>query len=143
MLLATTVRRFISRFLSGKRGENEIKEDEKLLYFIQAKEEFWAKEIFNDPKFENEFEQMVDSFDVKVNQAIIFYNVLGGDKELLGDKKEFEEKEERGEEGGEEGGEERGEVNQNLNIIPKKKKKQKKVLLKYLLLNLKYFKRLK
>ena len=126
MLLATTVRRFISRFLSGKRGENEIKEDEKLLYFIQAKEEFWAKEIFNDPKFENEFEQMVDSFDVKVNQAIIFYNVLGGDKELLGDKKEFEEKEERGEEGGEEGGEERGEGNQNQNIIPKKKKKQKK-----------------
>ena len=66
------------------------------------------------------------SFDVKVNQAIIFYNVLGGDKELLGDKKEFEEKEERGEEGGEEGGEERGEGNQNLNIVPKKKKNKKK-----------------
>ena len=110
-------------FLIRKKDENEIKEDEKLLYFIQAKEEFWAKEIFNDPKFENEFEQMVDSFDVKVNEAINFYNVLGGDKELLGDKKEFEEKEEKGEEGGEEG-EEREQNQQNLGA--KRKKKQKK-----------------
>ena len=39
---------------------------------------------------------MVNSFDVKVNQAIMFYNVLGGHKELLGDKKEFEKKEEEG-----------------------------------------------
>ena len=121
MLLATTVRRFISRFLSGKRGENEIKEDEKLLYFIQAKEEFWAKEIFNDPKFENEFEQMVDSFDIKVNQAIIFYNVLGGDKELLGDKNEFEENEEKREEDNKE--------EKEINKIMYKKKKKKNIYL--------------
>ena len=38
---------------------------------------------------------MINSFDIKINQAIIFYNVLGGNKELLGDKKEFEENEER------------------------------------------------
>ena len=93
MLLATTVRRLISRFLSGKRGENEIKEDENLLYFLQAKEEFWNKEIFNNPEFDNEFENMISAFEVKVNEAIDFYEVLGGDKELLGDKKEFEEDE--------------------------------------------------
>ena len=34
---------------------------------------------------------MVYSFTVNVNQAIKFYDILGGDKELLGDKKEFEE----------------------------------------------------
>ena len=92
-LLATTVRRLISRFLSGKRGENEIKEDENLLYFLQAKEEFWNKEIFNNPEFDNEFENMISAFEVKVNEAIHFYEVLGGDKELLGDKKEFEKNE--------------------------------------------------
>ena len=37
-------------------------------------------------------------FDIKVNQSISFYNVLGGDKELLGDKNEFEENEEKREE---------------------------------------------
>ena len=60
-----------------KKDENELKEDETLLYFIQEKEEFWSKEIFNDLKFENEFDNMVNSFDVKINLAIIFYNVLG------------------------------------------------------------------
>ena len=89
-LLATIVRKFISRFLSGKRGENEIKEDENLLFFIRYKEDFWPKEIFNDKKFNEEFDQMIKSFLVNVNQAIKFYDVLGGDKELLGDKKEFE-----------------------------------------------------
>ena len=34
---------------------------------------------------------MIYSFTVNVNQAIKFYEILGGDKELLGDKKEFEE----------------------------------------------------
>jgi len=91
MLIATTVRRLISRFLSGKRGENEVKEDENLLYFLQAKEEFWNKDLFNNPKFDEEFETMIYSFTVNVNQAIKFYDILGGDKELLGDKKEFEE----------------------------------------------------
>ena len=36
---------------------------------------------------------MISAFEVKVNEAIDFYEVLGGDKELLGDKKEFEEDE--------------------------------------------------
>ena len=121
MLFATKVRRFISRFLSGKRGENEIKEDENLLYFIQVKEEFWEKEIFNNPKFDEEFENMVNAFDIKVNQSISFYNVLGGDKELLGDKNEFEDKDDN-EEKDEEINEEERELNQ---LIHKKKKKKK------------------
>ena len=121
ILLASKVRKFISRFLSGKRGENEIKEDENLLYFIQVKEEFWEKEIFNNPKFDEEFENMVNAFDIKVNQSISFYNVLGGDKELLGDKNEFEDKDDN-EEKDEEINEEEREVNI---LIPKKKKKKK------------------
>ena len=94
MLLATIVRRFISRRLSGKREDNEIKDDDNLLYIIQTKEEFWPKEIIQDPKFNTEFKNMIYTFKVNVNQSIKFYDILGGDKELLGDKKEFEEKEE-------------------------------------------------
>ena len=61
----------------GKK-KNEIKEDEKLLFFIEEKEEFWSKEIFNDLKLVNEFDNMVNSFYAKINLGIIFYNVLGG-----------------------------------------------------------------
>jgi hypothetical protein len=98
MLLATIVRRFISRRLSGKRGDNEIKDDDNLLYVIQTKEEFWPKEIIQDPKFNIEFNDMNSIFKIKVNQSVKFYDVLGGDKELLRDKKEFEEKDEENEE---------------------------------------------
>ena len=48
------------------------------------------KTLFENPKFDEEFEKMIEEFTVNVCQAIDFYDVLGGDKELLGDKKEFE-----------------------------------------------------
>ena len=92
IILATSVRKFISRFLSGKRGDNEIKEEEELLYFIQYKEEIWPKEVFNNELFEKEFEEMSKTFKILVNESLHFYDVLGGDMILLGDKKEFEEK---------------------------------------------------
>ena len=120
-LIATTVRRLISRFLSGKRGENEIKEDENLLYFLQAKEEFWSKDLFNNPKFDEEFEKMIYSFTVNVNQAVKFYDVLGGDKELLGDKKEFEDIEKKEEE----------EKEKNEEIIVEKVIREKKIKKKH------------
>ena len=80
MLILPAVRKFISRFLGGKREEKEIKEFENLLYFFQSKEEFWSKDIFHNPEFDLEFENMLNSFSVNVNQAINFYEVLGGNK---------------------------------------------------------------
>ena len=68
------------RFFGGKREEKEIKEFENLLYFFQSKEEFWSKDIFHNPEFDLEFENMLNSFSVNVNQAINFYEVLGGNK---------------------------------------------------------------
>ena len=90
-LIVTPIRKLISRFLSGKRRESEIKEDINLLYFLQSKKEFWDKDLFDNDNFENEFEDMINSFTINVNQAIKFYDILGGGKELLDLKKEFEE----------------------------------------------------
>ena len=80
MLILPAVRKFISRFLSGKREEKEIKESENLLYFLRSKEDFWPKDIFHNPKFDVEFENMLNSFSINVNKAINFYEVLGGNK---------------------------------------------------------------
>ena len=60
-------------------------------------------------------------FDIKVNQSISFYNVLGGDKELLGDKNEFEENEEKREEDNKE--------EKEINKIMNKKKRKKNMYL--------------
>ncbi len=80
MLILPAVRKFISRFLGGKRDEKEIKERENLLYFLQSKEEFWPKDKFHNPKFDVEFENLFNSFSINVNKAINFYEVLGGNK---------------------------------------------------------------
>ena len=53
---------------------------EIFIYFLQAKEEFWNKDLFNNNKFDEEFENMIYSFTVNVNQAIKFYEILGGEK---------------------------------------------------------------
>ena len=65
---------------------------------------------------------MIYSFTINVNQAIKFYDILGGDKELLGDKNEFENVEKKKEE------EKEKEVNEERiveNVIRGKKAKKK------------------
>ena len=91
ILFATPVRRFISRYLSGKRGENDIKEDDNLLDYLECKEELWDKDLINNHKFEEEIKTMKNSLSINVNQAIKLYDILGGDIELLDHKKEIEE----------------------------------------------------
>ena len=75
-ILAISVRRFISRFLTGERVQLQFKEDEHLLYFIQIKEEFWSEQIFNNSKFNEEIDLMSKSFFIKVNQSLKFYQYL-------------------------------------------------------------------
>ena len=75
-ILAISIRRFISRFLTGDRIQIQFKEDENILYFIQIKEEFWSDKIFNNSKFDEEIEIMSKSFFIKVNQSVKFYQYL-------------------------------------------------------------------
>ena len=82
-LLANGLRKFISRSLGGKRADNEIKEDDNLILFLQYKEEIWSKEVFDDDRFMDEMDMML-SFNVQNCKAVKFYNFLGGDGEIYG-----------------------------------------------------------
>jgi hypothetical protein len=75
-ILAISIRRFISRFLTGDRIQIQFKEDENILYFIQLKQEFWSETIFNNSKFDEEIDLMSKSFFIKVNQSLNFYRYL-------------------------------------------------------------------
>ena len=75
-ILSNAVRKFISRFLSGKREDTEYKEEEPLLLFIEYKEEIWDKNVFNDDKFNDEIEEMMESFEVHTSQSVEFYEFL-------------------------------------------------------------------
>ena len=86
--LCTALRRFISRYLTGKRGENEINENNTLLNEI-LRPELWKPFFTESDTFEIEIGEimsiMTDQYDgtLKVGQALELYNLLGGDQILL------------------------------------------------------------
>ena len=77
----TALRRFISRYLAGKRGENEINENNTLLNEI-IRPELWEPYFTESETFEMEvaklMEVMTDEFlgSLKVGQALYLYNYL-------------------------------------------------------------------
>jgi len=78
-ILADAVRKFVSRFLTGKRQEMDINGDVDIFLFI-SKNELWPRNFTDDNKFEIEFSQIQDKFNskgkIKVNQAVKFYRIL-------------------------------------------------------------------
>ena len=84
--LATALRRFVSRYLSGKRGENEIKESNNFKYYL-CKEELWEqKNILDNPEFDNELSLIFDKDKspnmISVGQATKVYENLGEEIQL-------------------------------------------------------------
>ena len=81
-ILASAVRKFISRYLSGKRMENYFKEDADLFLFIQAKYELWPKDYPEKEEFDEEIYNLKESLNVKVAQSVKFYHFLDSDNIL-------------------------------------------------------------
>ena len=80
--LATAIRRFVSRYLSGKRGENEIHEKNKLMFYL-SKQELWDEYGFIDnEEFEVELSMILED-EVLVGHAVNLYEYLGEDKTLF------------------------------------------------------------
>ena len=78
-ILADAVRKFVSRFLTGKRQEMDINGDGNLFLFI-PKNELWPKNFIDDDKFDIELGVIQDKFNskgiIKVNQAVKLYRIL-------------------------------------------------------------------
>lgn len=85
--LATAIRRLISRYLAGKRGQKEIDEKNQLFYYL-SKQELWDEYGFVDnEEFGIElnaiFESNENNSTIVIGQATKLYEYLGGDKFLL------------------------------------------------------------
>ena len=83
--LSSAVRKLISKFLSGKREEQEISPDSELLMFLQWRGDFWKKEIRENANFEKEISEL-STFKILIKHSIDLYDVLGGDTILLGEE---------------------------------------------------------
>ena len=80
--LATAIRRFVSRYLSGKRGENDINENNKLMPYL-SKQELWDDYGFIDnEEFDVEL-SMILGDEILVGQATNLFEYLGEDKTLI------------------------------------------------------------
>ena len=92
--LATTIRKYISRYLSGTKQTDYQNEDENIFEIIRYKEELWEENIFHNDKdknidmneeviendnFDDMIEKMNKSFRINVSNSTDFYEVLGGD----------------------------------------------------------------
>ena len=96
IVLSGAVRKLISRFLSGKREEQDISPQNELFLYLQYREDIWKKEIKDNANFDKEISELSE-FKILVQHSIDLYDVLGGDKNLLGDEviKEMEIQEEK------------------------------------------------
>ena len=64
--IAIAVRRLISRYLSGKRGDTDISEDKKLFDFIQ-REDLWKTTLVEDDEFQTSIYMIFDGIKKEVN----------------------------------------------------------------------------
>ena len=98
-ILCSAVRKFISRFLSGKRNVQEVNHNFELFTFMQYREDIWKAEVRQNNNFERELSELIQ-INILAKNAINLYDVLGGDRILLGEevKKEIQIKEKKIEE---------------------------------------------
>jgi hypothetical protein len=98
-VLASAVRKFISRYLSGKRMDNDIKSDAELFLFIPAKYELWPKKCFSDElseKFDIEIYGLMGQVKITVAQSVSLYHFLGDDNALYQFKENADNKKNAG-----------------------------------------------
>ena len=87
--LVFALRRFISRYLAGKRGDTDIDEKQKLIGQI-IRYDLWENYIIqNEDIFQKEIYSL--TFDLQVSQALDFYEILDGDSYDIFDIKEINE----------------------------------------------------
>ena len=87
--LAAALRRLISRYLAGKRGDTDIDEKQKLIQQI-LRYDLWDIHIIkNEDTFKNEIYNL--TFDLNVSQAFEFYKILGENFEDVIDMKSIKE----------------------------------------------------
>ena len=80
--LATTVRKYISRYLSGEKQVDQQNENENLFFILKFKPELWDKTITeNEEYFYNIVDDLTEKLSIKVSNSIDLYEELKKDGE--------------------------------------------------------------
>ena len=76
------IRKLISRYLAGKRSENEINEDQELKLYI-TKEDLWENDPSKDEELQKSLEEFFGHFPIKISQSLALYDLLNYDNKIL------------------------------------------------------------
>ena len=80
--LSTSIRRFISKYLSGLTQDTEFDEKKPLMEELK-REDLWDYSFTAHPYFEREIDTINAQFNIKIGYARDLYELLGGDESLL------------------------------------------------------------
>ena len=80
--LSTSIRRFISKYLSGLTQDTEFSENKSLMEELK-RDDLWDYSFTSHPYFEREINAINSLFDIKIGYAKGLYDLLGGDESLL------------------------------------------------------------
>ena len=76
------IRKLISRYLAGKRCDNEIDEKKELKYYI-IKEDLWENDPSKDEELQNALDEFFGIFPLKVGQCLALYDCLNYENKIL------------------------------------------------------------
>ena len=80
--LASACRKFISRYLVGKREDTDYNENNKLYLYLN-REDIWPIELWKNEEIIEQYLEIIKREDISVGQSYELYNLLGGDENLL------------------------------------------------------------
>lgn len=75
--ISKAIHRFISRYLSGIRMDDEIDADFEVFKFLEYREDCWEPDIFINSEFSKVMENL-QKLDVKVCELLNFFKIIGG-----------------------------------------------------------------
>ena len=105
LILARAVRKFICRYICGKRDDEKFHKDENVFTILEVRNEIWDKEFLDSNNHDEIFKELSDNIYLKQNYILDFYDILNCDEKLKIAKNN---------------------LSRNLNIQKRKEKKKKK-----------------
>ena len=82
LILAKAVRKFICRYISGKRDDERFHKDSNIFTILTERNEIWDKKFLDSKNHDEIFQELTDNIDLTQNYILDFYNILNCDEKL-------------------------------------------------------------
>ena len=82
LILAKAVRKFICRYICGKRDDEQFHKDENIFNILKERNEIWDKEFLDYKNYDEIFKELTDNINLTQNYILDFYNILNCDEKL-------------------------------------------------------------